>query len=283
MALTLIDLTGLHPEQRDTQLQRLASENASQPFDLTQGPLLRCQLVRLEPRRHVLLFAMHHIISDGWSIGVLISELTILYRAHHNGSGPELPSLPIQYADYAEWQREHLTSKSIEPHVSYWRDRLADAPEMLSLPNDRPLPPIQTFNGCTHRFRLGQDLLTCLQRLGRRHHATLFMVLQAGFAALLSRYSGSEDIVFGTPVANRNVIGLEPLIGFFSNTLVLRTDLSGDPTFSELIGRVRRTLLHDLEHQELPFEVLVDKLQPRRNLSFAPLIQALLTLENTPQ
>ncbi|HUC10574.1 MAG TPA: amino acid adenylation domain-containing protein [Stellaceae bacterium] len=282
-ALPVVDLTDLNARDQATSFQHLARQNAVQPFDLALGPLLRLQLVRLEPRRHVLLFATHHIISDGWSIGVLIGELTVLYKARRDRVIPELPELAIQYADYAQWQHAHLTRESLEPSLAYWRERLAGAPEILGLPTDRRRPPVQTYDGGTHRFQIGPELTARLRQLSRQCDCTLFMVLQAGFAALLSRYNGSDDIVFGMPVANRTVAGIEPLIGFFANTLVLRTDLSGDPTVAELIARVRSALLGDLEHQELPFEFLVDELQPRRNLSFTPLIQAMLTLQNTPQ
>ena len=281
--LPVVDLTAFNTAEREARFVRLARQNAEQPFDLAQGPLLRMQLVRLEDRHHVLLFAMHHIISDGWSVEVLIRELTVLYRAWHDGGISELPELTIQYADYAHWQQTHLTRELLQQSIEHWRKRLAGAPEILHLPRDRLRPPVQTYSGHTERFQIGPDLLVRLRQLARRCDATLFMTLQAGFAALLSRYNGSEDIVFGTVVANRNVAGVEPLIGFFANTLILRTDLSGDPTFSELLTRVRRTSLSDHEHQHVPFELLVEELQPRRNLSYTPLIQALLTLQNMPQ
>ena len=200
-----------------------------------------------------------------------------------DGVNPGLPELTIQYADYAQWQRTHLTRASLASSLSYWRERLAGAPELLSLPTDRPRPPVKSYAGGIHRFQIASDLTTRLRKLGRQCDGTLFMILQAGFAALLSRYTGSNDIVYGTPVANRNAAGVEPLIGFFVNTLVVRTDLSGDPTFMELIARVRVASLGDFEHQELPFEFLVDELQPRRNLSYTPLVQVLLILQNTPR
>jgi amino acid adenylation domain-containing protein/non-ribosomal peptide synthase protein (TIGR01720 family) len=282
-ALPIVDLTGFPAEERERRFRALASQHALDPFDLAQGPLIRVQLIRLEPQRHQLLIAMHHIVSDGWSVGILIQELTILYQARLSGAAPALPDLDIQYSDYAAWQHAHLTRAALEPSLAYWRERLTGAPEVLELPTDRARPPVQSYAGGKRRFSIGPVVVTRLRQLGRQHQATLFMVLQAAFAALLSRYSGSDDIVFGTPVANRAVPGVEPLIGFFVNTLVLRTDLAGDPSFDELIERVRRASLADLDHQHLPFGYLVDELQPQRNLSYTPLIQALFVLQNTPQ
>ena len=282
-ALQVVDLTAFDAAERQARFDHAARQNAERPFDLARGPLLRVQLLRLADRQHVLLFAMHHIISDGWSVGVLIRELTELYRAWHDGVAPELPALTIQYADYAQWQQAHLTRESLRNSLEHWRERLEGAPEILHLPTDRLRPPVQTYTGHTERFHIGPDLTAQLRQLARRCDATLFMTLQAGLAVLLSRYNGSDDIVFGTVVANRNVAAVETLIGFFANTLVLRADLSGDPTFGELLARVRRTSLADHQHQHVPFEFLVEELQPRRNLSYTPLIQVLLTLQNMSQ
>ncbi|MBV8235529.1 MAG: non-ribosomal peptide synthetase, partial [Acidimicrobiia bacterium] len=273
--LPVSDLTALDAESREATFRRLVSEEAARPFDLPLGPLLRAHLVRLGERAHALLFVMHHIISDGWSIGVLIRELVSLYRSYHDGDAPDLEPLPFQYADYVEWQRARLSDEVLRPQLAYWRDRLAGAPDALGLPTDRPRPSVQTFRGRVECFPIGAGLTKRLKSLGRQCDSTLFMVLHAGFASLLARYSGADDVLVGTPVANRTQPGIDRLIGFFVNTLVLRTDLSGDPTFAELIARVRHASLRDFSHQDVPFERLVDELRPQRSLSHSPLFQVM--------
>jgi amino acid adenylation domain-containing protein len=277
-ALAVEDLSGLSEADREVAVRRRAAEEAGRPFDLSEGPLFRAALLRLGGEDHALLLSMHHIVSDGWSMGVLFRELSALYEAYREGRESPLPGLAVQYADYAAWQREHLRGEMLELHLSYWRDRLADAPALLELPIDHPRPAVQTFRGASEPIELPGELLERLRGLGRSEGATLYMVVLAAFQALLSRYSGSEDIVVGSPIAGRTRREVEELIGFFVNTLVLRTDLGGDPSFREVLGRVREATLGAYEHQELPFEKLVAELQPERSLSHSPLFQVSFTL-----
>jgi hypothetical protein len=232
------------------------------------------------PEEHVLLLSMHHIVSDGWSMGVLFRELSALYAAYREGRESPLSELPVQYADYAVWQREQLAGEVLDRQLAYWRERLAGAPELLELPTDHPRPPVQTYRGATVPVELSPELLERLQALGRSEGATLYMVLLGAFQVLLGKYAGSEDVVVGSPIAGRTRGEVEELIGFFVNTLVLRTDLSGDPSFREVLGRVREATLGAYEHQELPFEKLVAELQPERSLSHSPLFQVMFTLQN---
>jgi amino acid adenylation domain-containing protein len=279
--LTRKDLAHLPGEARVAEVEReLVAESTERPFDLAAGPLFRASLLRLGAEEHVLLLAQHHIVSDGWSMGVLYRELEALYAAYREGGESPLPELAVQYADYAVWQREQLEGEALERQLSYWRERLSGAPELLELPTDRPRPPVQTYRGATVPVELSPELLERLQALGRGEGATLYMTLLSALQVLLSKYSGSEDIVVGTPIAGRTRKEVEALIGFFVNTLVLRTDLSGDPSFRELLGRVREATLGAYEHQEVPFEKLVAELQPERSLSHAPLFQVMLTLQN---
>jgi len=267
---------------RDAQMQRIAREEARRPFDLNHGPLLRVRLLRLEEQEHVLLLSMHHIVSDGWSTGVLIRELAALYRAFAGSKPSPLPSLPIQYADYAYWQREWLQGETLQAELAYWKERLSGCPAHLELPTDRPRPAVQTLRGATHWFELSGALARKVERLAREERASLFMTLLAAFQTLLYRYTGQEDICVGTPVANRNRPEIEPLIGFFVNTLVLRGDLSGNPTFRELLQRVRETALGAYAHQDVPFEMLVDELNVARDLSHTPLFQVMFTVQDAP-
>ncbi len=264
-------------DDREAAVQRLASEEARRPFDLRHDPLLRVTLVRVEPRRHVLLMTLHHIVADAWSIGVLWSELTTLYAAFAAGAASPLPPLPIQYADYAIWQRAWLTGDVRETQLAYWRQRL-DALPTLMLPTDRGRPTVQSFRGDHVPVTLDAALTGALARLGQHVSATLFMTVLAGFKALLMRYSGQTDVMVGTPIAGRDRAQLEGLIGFFVNTLVLRTDLSDDPTVLDLIARVRETALGAYAHAELPFEMLVEELHPERDLSRNPLFQVTFQL-----
>ncbi|MES1245199.1 MAG: non-ribosomal peptide synthase/polyketide synthase, partial [Acidobacteriota bacterium] len=257
-------------------LESLAEEEARRPFDLGRGPLLRTTLVRLGEREHVLLLTLHHIASDAWSMGVLVDEVQRLWM------GETLRPLPVQYGDYAVWQRRWLQGETLERMVDYWRGHLAGAPALLELPADRPRPAVQSFRGAAGSLELGERVSEGLRALARGRSATLFMVLLAGFEALLGRLSGQDDLVVGTPIAGRTRRELEPLIGFFVNTLALRADLSGDPTFGELVGRARRAALAGYEHQDLPFEKLVEELQPERSLGHAPLFQAMFVLQNAP-
>ncbi|MFL5386105.1 MAG: condensation domain-containing protein, partial [Longimicrobiaceae bacterium] len=279
-ALPVEDLSGLGEADREAAARRRAGEEAARPFDLSAGPLFRAALLRLGSEDHVLLLSMHHIVSDGWSMGVLFREFSVLYAAYREGRESPLPELAVQYADYAVWQREQLAGEALERQLSYWKERLAGAPELLELPTDRPRPAVQTFRGAAVPVELSLELLERLQALGRSEGATLYMTLLGAFQVLLGRYAGSEDVVVGSPIAGRTRGEVEELIGFFVNTLVLRTDLAGDPSFRETLGQVREATLGAYEHQEVPFEKLVAELQPERSLSHSPLFQVMFTLQD---
>ncbi|HYR08361.1 MAG TPA: amino acid adenylation domain-containing protein, partial [Longimicrobium sp.] len=279
-ALPVEDLSALSEADREAALRRRAGEEARRAFDLSAGPLFRAALLRLGEEDHVLLLSMHHIVSDAWSMGVLFRELSALYAAYLAGRESPLSELPVQYADYAVWQREQLEGEVLDRQLSFWRERLSGAPGLLELPTDHPRPPVQTYRGASVPVELSLELLERLQRLGRSEGATLYMTLLAAFQVLLSKYSGSEDIVVGSPIAGRTRGEVEELIGFFVNTLVLRTNLSGDPGFREVLRRVRDVTLGAYEHQEVPFEKLVAELQPERSLSHSPLFQVMFTLQN---
>ncbi len=280
--LPLVDLAALPEPGRAAEARRLAQAESVQPFDLGRGPLLRAVLLRLAPADHALLLSMHHIVSDGWSLGVLVREITALYGAAISGAVSPLPELPIQYADFAVWQRQRLRGDVLEEQLVYWRERLAGVPASLDLPTDRPRSAAPVSRGNQLRVMFGPEVARGLVQLVRRHEASLYMVLLAGFQALLSRLSGQEDIAIGSPIANRHRTEVEPLIGFFVNTLVMRGDLRGDPSFEELIGRVRRTTLEAYTHQDLPFERLVEELRPERHLSANPLVQVVFAMQNAP-
>jgi amino acid adenylation domain-containing protein len=281
--LRLDDLSGLPDADPEVEVRRRVNEEAVLPFDLAAGPLFRAGLLRLGAEEHVLLLSMHHIVSDGWSMGVLFREMSALYAAYREGRESPLPALPVQYADYALWQREHLRGEMLERQLSYWRERLAGAPELLELPTDRPRPAMQTFRGAGERIELHGELLERLRALGRSEGATLYMVVLSAFQVLLSRYSGSEDIVVGSPMAGRTRTEVAGLIGFFVNTVVLRTDLSGNPGFREVLRRAREVTLGAYEHEELPFEKLVAELQPERSLGHSPLFQVSFALEDAEE
>ncbi|HEU4836698.1 MAG TPA: condensation domain-containing protein, partial [Pyrinomonadaceae bacterium] len=277
--LTVLDFSHLPEAERGTTAREWATSEAAQPFVLSEGPLLRVGLARLSEEEQVLAVTMHHIISDGWSVGVLTREVSELYEAYSRGEESPLAELAVQYADFAVWQREWLQGEVLEQQLAYWREQLADLVP-LELPTDRVRPAVPSHVGEVLSFDLSADLTTELQALSRRNGVTLFMTLLAGFAALLARYSGQDQITVGTPVANRAQPKTEDLIGFFVNQLVLRTDLSGDPTFNELLKQVRKTTLGAYEHQDVPFERLVEVLMPERDLSRTPLFQVMLVLQN---
>ena len=279
-ALRVDDLSRLAEAEREAEMRRRVTEESTRPFDLAEGPLFRAVLLRLNEEDHVLLLSMHHIVSDGWSMGVLSREFSVLYDAYREGRESPLPELPVQYADYAAWQREQLEGEALERHLSYWRKRLAGAPELLELPTDHPRPAVQSFRGASERIALPGELLKRLRELARSEDATLYMVVLAAFQVLLSKYSGSEDVVVGSPIAGRTRKEVEELVGFFVNTLVLRTDLSGDPSFREVLGRVREATLGAYEHQELPFDKLVAELRPERSLSHSPVFQVSFSLQD---
>jgi amino acid adenylation domain-containing protein len=280
--LALVDLRQLPQAARDPEIQRRATVQAQQPFDLEQAPLLRITLLELDDAEHVLLLTLHHILIDGWSLGVLVRELTTLYAAYADSAEPELPELPIQYADYALWQRRWLQGKQLDRQMTYWRQQLADAPATLELPTDRPRPPLQSFHGARHLFLLPLPLSTALNELSRREGTTLFMTLLAAFHVLLARYSGQEDMVVGTRIANRTRVETEGLIGFFANTLVLRANLAGTRSFRQVLQQVREVMLGAYTHQDLPFEYLVEQLQPEQDTTRHPLYQVQCILQTAP-
>ncbi|HEX7774674.1 MAG TPA: condensation domain-containing protein, partial [Pyrinomonadaceae bacterium] len=260
VALAVTDLSHLAPDERAAQAAALADSEARLPFDLSRPPLFRAALLRLSATEHHLLLTLHHVVADGWSIRVLVRELSALYESFRASVAAPLPALPIQYADYSVWQREWLAGAELERQLGYWRERLRSAPPLLEIPADRPRPAVQSFRGARLPVKLSASVATAVKDFARSGGATSFMVLLAAFEALLWRYTGQDDIVIGTPVANRNRAEVEGLIGYFANTLVLRTDLSGGPTFRQLVDRVRETSLGALAHQDLPFEKLVEEL-----------------------
>jgi amino acid adenylation domain-containing protein/FkbM family methyltransferase len=281
--LLVTDLTGMDSDERESAAQRLAEEEAQRPFDLTRGPLLRASLLKFETEEFIALFTMHHIVSDGWSVGVLLKEIAVLYEAYSQGQSTPLPELTIQYADFAIWQRESLTGEALQRQVSYWTEQLAGVTDVLELPTDRARPLVQSFRGGHHTFSLTADLSEKLRELSRNEDVTLYMTLLASWQVLLSRYTGQEQVCVGTPIANRNLVETEMLIGFFVNTLVMRGDLSGDPDFREVLRRTREVCLGAYARQDMPFEKLVELLQPKRSLSHTPLVQVWFAFQNAPE
>src|SRR6185503_14356933 len=281
--LPIVDLSNLDTSQREIESRRLVAVESQQPFDLATGPLMRAGLLRMSAEEHVLPLTVHHIISDGWSIGVMVREVATLFAAFSNGEPSPLPELAVQYSDFAVWQREWFRDEILARELDYWRNQLSGAPPILELPTDKPRPPVQSFNGSHEPLGLDEQFCKDLRELSRREGVTLFMTLLAAWQLLLSRYTGQEDIVVGTPIAGRNRLETEDLIGFFVNTLVLRTDLQGNPSFREVLKRVRDVVLGAYSHQDVPFERLVEELQPERSLSHTPLFQVAIALQNAPQ
>ena len=281
--LTVVDLGNLHQNEREAQLTALVTREVQRPFDLARGPLFRATLLRLNEQEHILLLMLHHAVVDEWSIGILYEEMGALYEAFCAGQSSPLPELPIQYPDYAVWQREWLRGEVLEELLAYWRERLRGVLPVMELPADRPRPAVQTYRGARQSFVLSKDLAKGLAALSRQEGVTLFMTLLAAFQTLLSRYTKQDDIIVGTDVANRTRIETERLIGFFVNILVMRTDLSGNPTFRELLGRVREVALGAYAHQDLPFEKLVEELRPERDVRRNPLVQVLFVMQNAPR
>ena len=283
LTLPILDLGELDESERESEIRRLATEQARRPFDLARGPLARVTLLRLGKEEHVVLFTLHHIVSDGWSMGVLVQEVARLYAAFSKGSPSPLAELPFQYADFAHWQRQWLQGEVLEAQLSYWKQRLGDAPAFLELPVDRPRPAVQTFQGAHQSLVLSGTLSESLKDLSRQEGVTLFITLLAAFNTLLYRYTGREDMIVGTPIAGRTQAELEGLIGFFVNMLALRIDLSsgplGDLGFKELLGRAREAVLGAFANQDIPFEKLADELQPERDRSLTPWIQAAFVLQ----
>ncbi|MFL6290862.1 MAG: amino acid adenylation domain-containing protein, partial [Thermoanaerobaculia bacterium] len=276
LALPILDLSGLPQARREDETRRAAAAVARWPYDLARGPLVRTALLRLDGREHALVVGMHHIVSDGWSMGVFVRELGALYR------GDTVPELPVQYADFAAWQRQWLSGAVMEERLAWWKEQLAGVPQVVELPLDRPRPAVQTSRGGRAELLLGHGLEERLESLGRRLGATPFMILLAAWAMLLRRYGSQDEVVVGTPIANRERAELEGVIGFFANTLALRVDLSGDPTGGELARRIRETALGAYARQDVPFERLVDELRPQRSLSFSPVFQVVLAYQNLP-
>jgi amino acid adenylation domain-containing protein len=281
VSIPVVDLRNLPAELREGEASRLASESARIPFDLKRGPLLRASLLRLDEASYLFLVTMHHIVSDGWSAAVFGAELQACYAAALRRQPAGLAPLAVQYGDFAEWQRQWLQGPVLDEQLAYWRRQLADLP-VLQLPTDRPRPPMSTFRGAVHSFRIPAQVVDALRGLSLQTRATLFMTLLAGFQVLLARYSRQDDVVVGAPIAGRSRPELEPLIGFFVNTLVLRTDLSGSPSVIEAIARVRQVVLEAFSHQDVPFEKLVEELEPRRDLSRNPLCQVAFQLLELP-
>ncbi|MCG3119499.1 MAG: Linear gramicidin synthase subunit B [bacterium] len=282
MPLEIVSLQTLPKSQREAEARRLATQETKRPFDLEKGPLLRSTLLRLDATENVLILVVHHIVFDGWSLEMFMRELKALYEAFTASKSSPLPELAIQYADFAIWQRQWLQGEALSLQLNYWKQQLADMSPVLELPTDRPRPAMQSFRGAAKTFLFSKSIAEALLHLGQREGATLFMTLLAAFKVLLHRYSGQRDIAVGTPVANRNHPEIESLIGFFVNTLVLRTEMSDNPSFRELLARVRQVTLGAYDHQELPFEKLVEELQLPRDLSRSPLVQAMFSLQSVP-
>jgi acyl carrier protein len=283
MTLPVVDLSSLSPGEREQQAAELVQVESEKGFDLAADPILRGMVIKLADEDHVLFLNTHHIASDGWSSGVMLNDLSSLYRAAIEKKAADLPPLEIQYADYAVWQRKWLQGEVLTRQLDYWKSELSGAPPLLALPTDRPRPAVQTFRGAVHESPLPKNVIESLRLLGRQKGSTLFMILLAGFEALVYHYTGQPDVVLGTDLANRTTVQTEALIGFFVNLLVVRTDVSGNPTFEELIKRVREVTLRAYAHQDLPFDKLVEELRPERNLTHSPLVQVLFVQQNTPR
>ncbi|NJK52919.1 MAG: hypothetical protein HC936_08995 [Leptolyngbyaceae cyanobacterium SU_3_3] len=280
ISLPVINLQHLPLDQQTSEVQRLAIAERSRTFNLAKDCLFAITLLQLNPAEHVLLFTLHHIISDGWSSSVLCQEIGTLYQAFSRGTPSPLPELSIQYADFALWQRGWLQGEVLDTQLNYWIQQLQDAPPVLELPTDHPRPAIQTANGAMQSMEFSLSLSESLKTVAYQESATLYMVLLAAFKVLLYRYTGQTDILVGSAIANRNRLELEGLIGFFVNTLVLRTQLSDSLSFRELLAQVRKVTLDAYEHQDLPFEKLVAELKIERNLSYQPLFQIAFELQN---
>lgn len=280
--LPVVDLSALDKDEQDKQVRELTVRESGVPFNLSQGPLMRTTLLRLGSETHVVLFTIHHVVFDGWSMGLLVQEIATLLKSYSEGNPSILPELDIQYADFAYWQREWLQREVIEKQLDYWKQQLAGVPSGLALPTLRHRSGVQTFRGAMHSFSLSSELSDNLERVSHQQGVTLFMTLLVAFDTLLYHYTRQDDVVIGTIIANRNHAKLEPLIGFFVNTLVMRVDLSGNPTFRELLRRVRRVCLGAYAHQDLPFEKVAEHFRQGHDLASHPLFQAMLTLQNNP-
>jgi amino acid adenylation domain-containing protein len=280
--LPIVELQSLNESERENRALELAQQEAQLPFDLSTGPLLRARLLKLSEKEHIVLFTLHHIVSDGWSLGVLVKEVASLYEAFSRGDESPLEELAIQYADYSIWQRDWLSGEVLEKQLSYWREQLTGAPPVLELPTDRPRPAVQSYRGAHALVEIDKEIVEGLKGITREEGATLFMVLVAAFQSLLYRMSGQSDISIGTDVANRTRAETEALIGFFVNQLVLRTKLEGNPSFREVVKQVREVTLGAYMHQEVPFDKVVEALNPRRSQQYSPLFQVKVVLQNAP-
>ncbi len=280
--IPVIELKHLSDEKISSEIQRLADEESRTPFDLEKGPLIRASLLRISDQEHIFLLSMHHIISDGWSVGIIIKEVAALYESYLSGKLPQLAELPVQYADYAQWQHEQLKAKSLQTQLAYWKKQLEGIPPIINLPTDFPRPAAQTFRGARQFFQVSRNTSGALRSLCQKENTTLFSLLLSVFQLLLYRYTGQKNFTVGIPVANRNRFEFENMIGFFVNTLVLRADLSDDPDFIGYLKRVSGITTDALANQDVPFEMLVDELQPERNLSYSPLFQVMFVFQNTP-
>jgi amino acid adenylation domain-containing protein len=280
--LSIIHLQHLSIEEQNREVQRFLKEDAQTPFDLSQDALFRTTLLQKDVESHILVLNMHHIISDGWSINILVHELSTIYEFFLQGKPSPLPPLRIQYADFAQWQRQWFTRERLEKQLNYWKQQLEGAPSRLALPTDHPRPPVQTFQGTSELLQLSSELTEPLKNLSLKSGTTLFMTLLSAFAILLSRYTAMDDIVIGFPSANRIHSQLEPLIGFFVNALPLRIDLKGNPQFDTLLQTVKRITLEAYANQDIPFEKLVEELEPERNMSYSPLFQVAFVFQKTP-
>ncbi|HZI72912.1 MAG TPA: condensation domain-containing protein, partial [Gemmatimonadales bacterium] len=267
-------------EDAQEELKRIVIEEAGTRFDLEAGPLVRGRLIQVSEEEHVLLITMHHIVSDGWSLGVLFEELGVLYGAYVKGEEDPLPELAVQYADYAVWQRRWMEGEVLERQAEYWKENLSGVPEVLEVPRDHVRPAQQDYAGALVEVELSEQLTAGLKELSSRQGTTLYMTLLAGWAVLLGRLSGQQDVVIGTPVANRGRMEIERLIGFFVNTLVLRVDVSGRPTVGEVLERVKRQAIGGQQHQEIPFEQVVELVQPVRSLAHSPVFQVMFTWQD---
>ncbi|ACK67643.1 amino acid adenylation domain protein [Rippkaea orientalis PCC 8801] len=280
--LKMITLESLDESEKKSQTQSLIKQEAEKPFNLSQDRLIRASLIKLGSESHILLITMHHIISDGWSMGVFVQELTSCYSGYGQGKETQLKPLSIQYADFAVWQREWLCGENLQKQLNYWKKKLTGLPPLIELPTDHPRPPIQSFQGSHISFNLTSEMSEKLKQMSQQTGVTLFMTLLTAFSILLSRYSRQEDIAIGSPIANRNRAEIEPLIGFFVNTLVMRVSLEDNPTVEELLKQVRKTCLEAYSHQDVPFEKLVEEVKPERNMSHSPLFQVMFVLQNAP-
>jgi hypothetical protein len=280
LPLPVIDLSGLGRWEREHEAKRLARRDGREPFDLSRGPLIRAMLMKLGAQEHAVLLTMHHIVSDDWSMGVLVEDVVQLYEAYRRGEPSPLDELDIQYVDYAVWQKQWLRGDAYEEHLRYWRESLGGELPVLRLMRESAGPAVQSYEGASETVALGLELSERLKELSRAEGVTLFMTLLAGFKALLHLYSGQDEIIVGTVIANRTQKEVERLIGFFVNMLAMKTDLSGDPSFAELLRRVREMALGAYTHQDLSFEKLVEELQPQRDLSYSPIFQVVFVLQN---